>query len=346
MNIMDISQDALILIFGTIGLTLLSIFSGLLFNGIDRKLFAVIKKEKNQSIIQPFKDIKQLFSEKSTIPTNSVPWIFNLMPILSLAISVSILLFLPLGGIQSLVPSGGDIILIFYLLIMAPILIIIGNFSTGKTTITKEAHKDMENLIAYSLPLVVIILSIVWVLTQAELTEVFSISTIAGLTTNLAVWNYIEGPLGYIGFIILLSVFVFVITSDIARLDINPLLEKNKSEKYTISGYTGRNLGLVYIGDSVRTIVAASLIVTLFFPYNLTNIIDISGGYMGYAIDFVFFLVKIFLVTIVSFTTIRLIKSRLKTEQIAFKYLVQLTLASLVGLILVMWDGTLMTLIS
>ena len=174
MDLGNISKDLLILILGTIGFTILSIFFGLLFNGIDRKLFALIKKEKDQSVIQPFKDIKKVFSDKGVIPENSVSWVFNLMPILSISISISILLLLPIGGIEPIVASAGDVILILYLLIIAPVLIIIGNFSVGKSTITQEAHRDMENLIAYSLPLVVIILSIVWVLTQAQLSKVFS----------------------------------------------------------------------------------------------------------------------------------------------------------------------------
>jgi len=198
MDLANISKDIIILVFGTILVTLISILLGLIFNGIDRKIYAAIKKEKNQSIIQPFKDIKQLFSQKSVVPNNCVSWIFNLMPTLSLATSISIILFLPLGGINPIISSGGYILLILYLIILSPILLIIGNFSNGNSKIIKQAHIDMENIIAYSFPLIVIILSIVWVLTQAELGEVFSISTIAGLQTNLAIWNYVEGPLGYI----------------------------------------------------------------------------------------------------------------------------------------------------
>ncbi len=73
MDLSEFSQTALVLILGAIGLTFFSIFFGLLFNGIERKLYALIKREKDQSIIQPLKDIKQLFSEKSKIPKDSIP---------------------------------------------------------------------------------------------------------------------------------------------------------------------------------------------------------------------------------------------------------------------------------
>ncbi len=350
MDLSEISQIIVIIILGTLGITFFSIFSGLLFNGIERKLYAFIKKEKDQSIIQPLKDIKQLFSEKSKIPKDSIPWLFNLMPMLGLAISISILIYLPIGSFPPIAPTGGDIILVLYLLIMSSLTIIIGGFSTGMSTTTKGAHKEMENLIAYLFPLVVIIISFVWKLTQAaevfELTDIFSISTIAGLNTNLAIWNYLNGPLGYIGFAILLFVFVLVTTSDFAKFHINPLKGKKKSINEALSGYSGRNLGLFFIMNSVKTIVVASLIVTLFFPYNLSNLLDMVGSYPGYAIDFIFYLIKIFLVMIISITLLRIAIARLKIEQIVFKYWVQLTLASLVGLILVMWDGWLMNLLN
>ena len=127
-----------------------------------------------------------------------------------------------------------------------------------------------------------------------------------------------------------------------AKLHINPLKGKKKSINETLSGYSGRNLSLFFMMNSVKTIVVTSLIVTLFFPYNISNMLDITGSYLGYTIDFIFYLIKIFIMLIISITVLRIVNDRFKIEKNIYKYWVQLTLVSLVGLILIMWDGALM----
>jgi len=87
--------------------------------------------------------------------------------------------------------------------------------------------------------------------------------------------------------------------------------------------------------------VMASLIVVLFFPYNLSNVLGL-GAYEGMIIDVVFFLFKVLLVVLFSVTLIRVSIARLKIDQIVYTYWIPLTLASLVGLILVMWDTVIM----
>jgi NADH:ubiquinone oxidoreductase subunit H len=91
----------------------------------------------------------------------------------------------------------------------------------------------------------------------------------------------------------------------------------------------------------VKTVVMASIIVALFFPYNLSALLGL-GAYEGMIIDVVFFLFKVFLVVLFSVTLIRVAIARLKIDQIVYTYWIPLTLASLVGLILVMWDSVIM----
>ena len=105
--------------------------------------------------------------------------------------------------------------------------------------------------------------------------------------------------------------------------------------------YSGRNLAMFYLTDGVKTIVMASLIVALFFPYNLSPLFGF-GSYPAFAIDILFYLVKILLVILFSVTLIRVAVARLKIDQIVYTYWVPLTLLSLVGLICIMWDQTIM----
>ena len=85
----------------------------------------------------------------------------------------------------------------------------------------------------------------------------------------------------------------------------------------------------------------ASLIVALFFPYNLSPFLGLES-YFANAVDIIFYLVKVLLVIVFSVTLIRVAIARLKIDQIVYTYWIPLTLLSLVGLILIMWDGWVM----
>ena len=102
--------------------------------------------------------------------------------------------------------------------------------------------------------------------------------------------------------------------------------------------YSGRNLAMFYLMDSVKTVVMASIIVALFFPYQLSPVIGIVG-YPAAIIDFIFFLVKVMIIIVFSVTLIRVAVARLKIDQIVYTYWVPLTLLALVGLIFIMWEG-------
>ena len=102
---------------------------------------------------------------------------------------------------------------------------------------------------------------------------------------------------------------------------------------------------MFYLTDGVKTVIMASLIVVLFFPYNLSTILGL-GSYEGMVLDVVFYLLKVLLIILFSVTLIRVAIARLKIDQIVHTFWIPLTLASLVGLILIMWDGVIMGLLS
>ena len=82
----------------------------------------------------------------------------------------------------------------------------------------------------------------------------------------------------------------------------------------------------------------------LFFPYNISNLFGLEAASIpAYAVDFIFFLIKVLIIIVFSVTLIRVAVARLKIDQIVYTYWVPLTLFALVGLILIMWDGYAMT---
>jgi formate hydrogenlyase subunit 4 len=288
-------------------------------------------------IRQPFRDVVKLFEKENIIPDHAIPWLFNLIPLIGLIATVSILLYLPLGGFAPLFASDGDLIVILYLLIIPSLALVIGGFSSGSPYAIIGAQREMATMIAYEFPLAILIITVAWNLLQKGTTTVFSFSTIAAAP----VWNQVAGPLGFIGFAILLFVLLLVTPAELSKIPFDSPEAETELAGGLLVEYSGRNLAMYYLTDGVKTVVMASIIVALFFPYNLSAFLSL-GSYTGIIIDFLFYLLKVFIVILFSVTLIRVAIARLKIDQIVYTYWIPLTLASLVGLILVMWDKTIL----
>lgn len=337
MDVRTLSELGLRIVFGSLGLALFGIFFGLVYKGVDRKLSAHMQGRIGPPFRQPFRDVAKLFVKENIVPDHAIPWVFNLVPLVGLIGTLSILVYLPLGGFPPLFSSGADVIVILYLLIIPSLCLVIGGFSSGSPYAIVGAQREMATMIAYEFPLAILIVTIAWNLLQKGLTEVFSFSTIA----STPVWNQVSGPLGFIGFAILLLVLLLVTPAELSKIPFDAAEAETELAGGLLVEYSGRNLAMFYLTDGVKTVVMASLIVVLFFPYNLSNIVGL-GSYEGLFIDGVFFLFKVFLIILFSVTLIRVAIARLKIDQIVYTYWIPLTLASLVGLILVMWDSVIM----
>ncbi len=340
--IIDLLTTGAIVLFGTIGLALFGIFFGLLYKGVDRKLSAHMQGRIGPPIRQPFRDVSKLFVKENIIPENAIPWIFNLAPLAGLIATISILLYIPIGGFEPLLSSKGDLILILYLLIIPSLAMVTGGFSSGSPYATVGAQREMVTMIAYEFPLAIIIIAIAWKLSiNLQNTNVFALSTI----TATPIWNFV-GPLGFLGCLVLLFVLVVVTPAELSKIPFDSPEAETELAGGLLAEYSGRNLAMFYLTDGVKTVVMASIIVALFFPFNIWRMIGLDAlpaisleAIPIYTAEIIFFLIKVLLVILFSLTLIRVSVARLKIDQIVYTYWVPLTLLALVGLICIMWDG-------
>ena len=348
MEISEIFRTVMILIIGTVGLALFGIIFGLFYKGVDRKISARMQGRIGPPLVQPFRDVRKLFTKENIVPENAIAWVFHYAPFIGVIATISILLYLPIGGFQPLASGAiiidgcpvifGDLILILYLLMIPSLALVIGGFASGSPYATVGAQREMATMIAYEFPLAIIIVTIAWKLGSTSagglgLENAFAMSTIVANP----VWNT-AGPLAFIGFIILLLVLVIVTPAELSKIPFDSPEAETEIGGGLLVEYSGRNLAMFYLMDSVKTVVMASLIVALFFPYNLSPVLGLES-YPAYAVDIIFYLLKVLIIIIFSVTLIRVAVARLKIDQIVYTYWVPLTLMALVGLILVMWEG-------
>ena len=91
----------------------------------------------------------------------------------------------------------------------------------------------------------------------------------------------------------------------------------------------------------MKTFAMASLVIVLFFPYNISPVLEqyVALGDFTILVDFLFFLLKVFLVLLFSVTLVRAGMARLRITQVVSVYWITVTLIALFGLVLLMWDN-------
>jgi len=328
----EIIDQAFKAVFGAIGIAIFTIIFGLLYKGIDRKLAAHMQARVGPPIRQPFWDVIKLFSKENIVPEQAIGWLFNLAPVIALASSITIMLYLPIGSFEPILSTEGDLILILYLLMIPSLAMVLGGFASSSPYATVGAQREMVLMMSYEFPLAIAIISIAWRLNEANVQNPFSLYSIV----SHPIWNNV-GILGMIGLTLLLITLLIVTPGELSKIPFDVPEAETEIAGGLLVEYSGRNLGMFYLADAVKTVAIATIIVTLFFPYNLSPILNLSG-YAAYITDFLFYLLKVFLVILFSVTLIRVGVARLKIDQVVSTYWITLTLIGLIGLVLVMFD--------
>ncbi|NLL62173.1 MAG: NADH-quinone oxidoreductase subunit H [Candidatus Atribacteria bacterium] len=320
-------------ILGTLLIAVLGVIIGLFYKGIDRKLAALLQSRVGPPIRQPFLDFFKLMIKENIVPKNAVPWIFNGAPVLALVSTITILFYLPFGPIPALFANSGDLILIVYLLAMPAVALVTGGFSSGSSYASIGAQREMVLLMSYELPLVTTVIVLGWRLNLAfPGLKVFSL---ASFSTN-PIWG-IVGPLGFLGAILLLFTLVIVTPAELSVVPFDTPEAETELAGGVLVEYSGRNLALFELTNAVKMVVMGTLTIVLFFPYNISPLLSLSG-FPAYIMDILFFFVKLFVVLFFEVTFIRVALARLKIDQASSAYLIFLSVIGLIGLLFMAVD--------
>jgi len=332
---MNVTDNSLLLtipaiIVGSIILGIVGVVFGLLFRGIDRKLVAHMQGRIGPPIVQPFRDVRKLLVKETIIPDDALPWLFNAAPLICLVTTIVLLLYIPLFGQKALLDSFGDSILILYLLIVPSLAFVAGGFASSSPYATVGAQREMVIMMSYEFSLALVIVAIARCIVPVTHAHPFMLSTVAAYP----IWN-LMGPIGVVGALVLLFALLVVTPGEVSKVPFDIAEAETEIAGGILVEYSGRNLALFYLADVTKAFVMISLVVALFFPYNLSPVIGISAGIPGAIVDALFFLLKVFLTMFVSVILVRTAMARFKISQASYVYLIAMTLVSLVGLILI-----------
>jgi formate hydrogenlyase subunit 4 len=320
----------------SIAIVLGGIVVGLVYKGIDRKLAAKMQSRIGPPIRQPFRDVRKLLVKENIVPDNAIEWVFNSMPVISLAAALTILLYLPIGSFKPVLSGHGDLILLVYLFAIPALAMVIGGFASASPYATVGAQREIILMLSYEFPLAIAIIAVAYKLSVVHPdSAVFSLSFI--ITHPL--WQ-IVGPVGIIGIFFVLASLLVVTPAEMSKVPFDAPEAETELAGGILVEYSGRNLALFYIADAVKTVAFAALIVALFFPYGIGHLFGVNS-ILASIIDVAFFLVKLFLLILAAITTVRVAFARFKIDQIIRFFWIPVTTTAIAGLVLMILDTAL-----
>ncbi|MGB9757142.1 MAG: respiratory chain complex I subunit 1 family protein [Candidatus Bipolaricaulaceae bacterium] len=325
---------------GVFGQAVLVVFLGgvvgLFYRGLDRKIAARMQARVGPPLRQPFLDLGKLLVKETVIPKTAVAWLFSAAPFLALLASFTALLYLPLGPFGPVLEGHGDAILVLYLLAVPALAMALGGFASGSPLGVVGAQRELVMLMSYEFPLAVVLVAVAWRLSTFGLAPAFSLGTMAAHP----LWASL-GPLGVIGLAVLFVVLLVVTPAELAKIPFDIPEAETEIAGGLFAEYSGTYLALFYLADAVRTLVMAGLVVAIFVPYGIAGALGLSGAAAA-AVDFFFWLFKVFFVMAAAVTTVRVGMARLKVDQIAQGFWLWGTAVALGGLLLLVLDKVVM----
>ena len=233
---------------------LFSSVMGLMVSWVDRKVTARLQWRKGPPWPQNFFDIIKLFYKETLVPQGASKSIFFGMPLIALASATLVsTILLVVNGMPS-IGFIGDLIVVVYLLIIPPIALMLGGFSSGNPLSSLGGSREMKLMLSYELPfllaLAVPILKSNYTITLGQI--------IIYQQSNLPVIASISGAISF---------FVMLICVQ-AKLGLVPF-DMSEAETEIASGpyieYSGKALAIFKLAKAITLFIAPILLITLYF---------------------------------------------------------------------------------
>jgi len=255
-----------------------------LFTGFVRKVKARLLRRQGATVWQPYRDLLRLL-RKEVVLADNASWLFRVTPYITFAAIWVAAALVPTFATGLLFNWTADLIAIVALLGSARFFLALAGMDVGTSFGGIGASREVM-IAALAEP--------------AMLLMVFCVALIAGSTQLTTVATFMASDeVGLrVSLFLALIALIMVALAENARIPVdNPAthLELTMVHEAMVLEYSGRHLAMIEFGAFLKLLLYVSLIVCVFFPWQIT----ISGaGLMAYLIGAVVYLVKLAVVGI------------------------------------------------
>ncbi len=299
--------------------TLLSILGGLanvmivlvlapFFQGVLRKITAIIQSRKGPPIGQPYYDLLKLLG-KEDIESGESPLMQRFSVYLSLAAILTVACLVPMGFAAPM-NAVGDAILLIYLLTLCGICTLLAGLAAGSTYSLLGINREMMTMIALE-PLFAVAIVVGAVHAQS-----FRLDTVL----NGSVYVNTVFPLSGI---LLCGVMLLSFQAFVQRVPFDISEAETEIMEGPLVEYSGPKLALFKYAQMAKLVIYSALFVTLFVPWGSSLIFP-----LGWLVFWAKVTGLVLLVTLVAAT-----HARYRIDQ-ALRYFAVLLVAALVALVL------------
>ncbi|MDD5634256.1 MAG: NADH-quinone oxidoreductase subunit H [Candidatus Omnitrophica bacterium] len=289
------------------GVLFVSVF-GLAAEVMDRKIYARLQNRVGPPWFQTVADFIKLLGKEDIVPIDANPRMFRIAPLFALTSAVTVFLYIPLWGAQSLFSFNGDIIMVLYLLTVPTLAFFVGGWYSTSLFARIGSVRAVTQLFAYEVPLFMSILA------SALLANTWSMKEIASFYTQHPYYCFFN----IIGFAVAL-------VSLLGKLEKVPF-DIPEAETEIVAGifteYSGRLLGILRLTIDIEMVVGSALLAAVFFPVGMT---------LAPVIGFLLFIVKV-LIIVAIMALLRTVVARLRIDQMidfCWKYMVPMAVCQL-----------------
>ncbi|MBR6022656.1 MAG: NADH-quinone oxidoreductase subunit H [Kiritimatiellae bacterium] len=321
------------------GLAVYGGFLGLLFAGVDRVLVARMQGRIGPPLAQPFADVRKLLHKQDTMPETAVGCVFRFAPVLALAGALTVLLYVPLGGLETAAgpfAGRGDALLGLYLLLLPGLGMVLGGFASGSPYASLGAQREMVSMLSYEFPLATTVLAFAWRLADAGVEAPFSLWTMA----EHPIWAE-TGPIGWVGAALLLGVMLLVLPGELGRIPFDAPEAETELAGGLLVEYSGRNLALFELAQAVKSVALCAWMSALFLPWRPGMAMAGAALPWRVAADLAAFALKSGLWMFLGVSLVRAAVARLRVTDIVRVYWKWLGGAAVAGMLLLMVDAAL-----
>jgi formate hydrogenlyase subunit 4 len=246
-------MDALILFI--LALVLAPLYAGWIF-----KVKAFFGGRKGSPVLIQYYTLVKLLKKGSVYSTSST-WIFKLGPMVGLAVSAVVLMFLPVAGHQPLLSFNGDVILLLYLLGLGRFFIIAAAMDTASPFEGMGAAREAYFPIICEATLFMILILFFVLTGELHLAAWFS----AG--QPLALWQTAGSPLLFV----VIALFIVLLTEN-ARVPVDDPathLELTMIHEVMVLDHSGPDFGYIELGSFFKLFFYSTLVTLLICPFRV-----------------------------------------------------------------------------
>jgi formate hydrogenlyase subunit 4 len=229
-----------------------------LLTGFIRKVKARLLRRRGPSLIQPYRDLLRLLRKEAVVAENA-SWLFRAAPYLIFSMTWVAASLTPTFGTGLIFSWSADLIAIIALLASARFFLALAGMDVG--TSFGGIGSSREVMIAS-------------IAEPAMLLTVFALALLAGSTQLSTIAGYMTSP--EVGLRVTLAMalvaLIMVAIAENARIPIdNPAthLELTMVHEAMVLEYSGRHLAMIELAASLKLLLYAALIASVFLPWGL-----------------------------------------------------------------------------